>query len=136
MNYLTNQSTNYLADQSTNYLADQSMNSSTGSENFEESIFGYTFEIIADIFLGLVLGIGINVFVDHIGELLHLSFLVKIIIQLMFIIVILYFLKIDSNQLYSSWKGHTSYGIIFTSVFIASQRNLIKLFDEVYKSLE
>nr|URM62011.1 hypothetical protein [Mimivirus sp.] len=136
MNYLTNQSTNYLSDQSTNYLADQTMNSSTGSENFEESILGYTFEVIADIFLGLVLGIGINVFVDYIGEFLHLSFLVKIIIQFIFIILILYFLKIDSKQLYSSWKGHTSYGIIFTSVFIASQRNLIKLFDEVYKSLE
>ncbi|AZL89105.1 hypothetical protein QKC54_gp0736 [Megavirus baoshan] len=127
---------NYPIDQSPNYPINQSTNYPIKPKTFEQSILGYTFEVISDIFLGIVLGIGINILVDYIGELLHLSFLVKIIIQFMFIVLILYFLKIDSSQLYSSWRGHTSYGIIFTSVFIATQRNLVKLFNEVYKSLE
>lgn len=101
-------------------------------DTFTEPFHEYAFEVISDIVLGVALGVIINMIVDYLGNLLGLPFSVKLLIQLTFIILILYFLKIDSNVLYSSWKGHTSYGIIFTSVFIAAQKNLIKFFQDVY----
>lgn len=98
----------------------------------DESFLHYAFEIIADIALGVFLGVLVNMFTNFIAEIFKLPRLAKIAVQLALIICVLYVMKIDSKYLYKSWKGQTSYGIIFTAVFLAVQRNLITFFQDIY----
>jgi len=93
----------------------------------------YSFEILADIFLGIALGIIVNFISSCIAKLLDLSIYAAFVIQLILIIIVLYVLKIDSKYLYGSWKGQTNYGIIFTAIFLAVQRNLIRFFELLYQ---
>lgn len=103
------------------------------SKNIFTSYPSYAFEILADIFLGTILGFTVNTITDIISEKLHLSKYMKLILQLFFITVVLYVMKVDSRYLYASWKGETNYGIIFTAIFIGSQRNVIKFMENIYK---
>lgn len=101
-------------------------------DNIEESFFEYSYEFIADITLGATLGIIINKIADLVGNYLNLPFYAIIIFQLFLICLILYIMKVDSKYLYKSWKGQTNYGIIFMSVFLAVQRNMVKFFEDIY----
>ena len=92
----------------------------------------YAFEVSADIVLGLVLGVTVNIVTNKIGEIFKLKNSGKLIIQIFLNICILYTLKVDSKYLYDTWKGQTNYGVVFTAVFLASQRNLINLFTDIY----
>lgn len=92
----------------------------------------YAFEIIADIILGIVLGVLVNMIVDYVSDYFKLPMFIKLLLQLFLIIVVLYILKIDSKYLYDSWKGSTNYGIVFTAVFLAVQKNMVKLFTNLY----
>lgn len=92
----------------------------------------YAFEITADVVLGLVLGVSVNIVSNKIAVILKLRNFLKIVVQIFLNIFILYVLKIDSKYLYDTWKGETNYGIVFTSVFLASQRNLVHLFTDIY----
>ena len=95
--------------------------------------FGYyAFEIISDIVLGVILGVLLNAFVDYLGQILNMPFYAIIILQVFLIIVVLYYLKVDSIHLYAAWRGQAGYGIIFTSVFLAVQKNIIIFFEKIY----
>jgi len=102
---------------------------------FKDTVTGfpkYALEIIADIFLGIVLGLSVNFFVDYLGKKFGLKFYAKLIIQIILIILVLYVMKVDSKYLYESWKGETSYGIIFTSIFLAVQKNLMHFLEYIF----
>lgn len=99
---------------------------------FDKNFLDYSFDIAADIVLGLVLGTIVNVSADFVGKLLKLPSFGVLIIQFIFICVVLYTLKIDSKHLYQTWEGKTNYGIIFTAVFLASQKNIISFFENIY----
>ena len=99
---------------------------------FNESFFVYSFEVVADVILAVFLGIIVNMIADYIGKFFNLPFCAILIVQLILISLVLYIMKIDSKYLYSSWKGQTNYGIIFTSVFLAVQKNMIKFFENMY----
>jgi uncharacterized membrane protein YvlD (DUF360 family) len=103
-----------------------------GQDDFAETFPAYAFEVVSDIILGIVLGISVNMFVNYVGKILHLPVQIKLLFQLFIIIAVLYIMKIDSKYLYSSWKGQTSYGIIFTTVFFAVQKNMVQLFEVLY----
>lgn len=92
----------------------------------------YSIELTVDILLGVVLGIIINKLADFIGQKLQLDFYSKMFIQLILIIIVLYFMKIESKYLYKSWYGDQSYGIVFTSIFLSSQRNIARFIEKVY----
>lgn len=106
------------------------------SDEMHETFVQYAFEIIADIVLGICLGLVVNVCADYIGNIFNLPLSAKITVQLFLIVVVLYLMKIDSRYLYASWKGHTGYGIIFMTVFMAVQNNMIKLFDRLEKYVD
>lgn len=100
------------------------------NEELDESFGLYAFEIIADIILGIALGLTVNKVSNRLSNFLNLNVYLKYGFQLLLNIGVLYILKVDSKYLYTSWKGKTSYGIIFTAMFIASQKNLTKLLEK------
>jgi hypothetical protein len=101
-------------------------------EDFKESFPMYSLEVITDLILGAVLGVIVNTMADYIGNLFKLPFWGVLVVQLFLISVFLYVMKIDSKYLYNSWKGQTSYGIVFTSVFLAVQKNMLRFFENIY----
>ncbi len=105
-------------------------------EDLNENFFQYTFEIAADIILGIVLGTIVNTCANYIGRVFGLNRICILIVQFFFICIVLYFMKIDSRYLYHTWRGQTNYGIVFTAVFLASQKNMIKLFEDIYNEEE
>ncbi len=112
-----------------------SQNQKDSSEQ-TESIFDYAFEVIADIFLGVVLGVSVNAITDFVARELGLPTYAKLALQFTLIIIVLYILKIDSKYLYSSWKGQTNYGIVFTAVFFAVQKNMLKFLKQYISKLK
>ena len=99
---------------------------------FKESFPHYAMEVLIDIFLGIFLGVLINTIVNYVGKKLGLSKIIKFIIQLCLIIIVLYFLKIDSVHYMKSWRGQTSYGIVFVAVFLAVQANVIHFLEDIW----
>ena len=102
------------------------------AEPLNETFFMYTFEVAADIVLGVVLGVSVNICADFIGKVFNLNRIGILLVQFMLICIVLYIMKIDSKYLYQSWKGQTSYGIIFTAVFLAVQKNMISFFADIF----
>ena len=98
----------------------------------KESFPTYALEVITDIGLGVFAGLTVNICADFIGSVFKLNRIGILIVQLFLITVVLYIIKVDSRYLYSTWKGETNYGIIFTAVFLAVQRNMVKFFEDVY----
>lgn len=105
---------------------------STHKDELNESFFAYALEIVADMALGMFLGVMVNIISDKIAWLFKLPRIAKLIVQIFLITVVLYIMKVDSKYLYSSWRGQTSYGIVFTAVFLASQKNIVQLFEDIY----
>ena len=101
-------------------------------DEFLEGFPQYTFEVLADIVLAILLGITVNKLTNHIAKYLGLNKYAKLVVQLVLIIIVLYIMKIDSKYLYASWKGETSYGIVFTTVFFAIQKNLTSFVEDIY----
>ncbi len=119
-------------DNKQNILTDHKLiDKNPSSENINESFFSYTMEITLDIILGLVLGLFVNMVADFIGKIFGMNLIGILIIQFILICLVLYILKVDSKYLYKAWKGQTSYGIVFTVVFFAVQKNIVKFFDYV-----
>lgn len=116
---------------STIQLSNIPSNKKMDPDGINESFFSYVFEISADIVLGLVLGLFVNIVADFIGKIFGINIIGILIIQFILICLVLYILKVDSKYLYKSWKGKTSYGIVFTVVFFAVQKNVVKFFDYV-----
>lgn len=114
-------------------LNSQNISTPIGDDKFVESYPAYAFEITADIVLAVLLGIGVNKLTNVIAKHFGLHIYAKLLLQLVFIITILYIMKIDSKYLYSSWKGQTNYGIIFTAIFLAVQKNVTKFLEDIYK---
>lgn len=92
----------------------------------------YALEVVTDIGLGIIAGLSVNICADFIGKIFGLKYIGVIIVQLFLITIVLYMIKIDTRYLYSTWRGETSYGIIFMAVFLAVQKNMIKLFENIY----
>lgn len=90
----------------------------------------FAIEVIIDTLLGIMLGILIDKLSDIIGE--HLSFSAKMIVQFILIITVLYVMKNNSKYLYESWVTKGDYGILFTAVFLTSQKNVIMFMNKVY----
>ena len=104
----------------------------TSDSDFIESFPRYAFEVVADIVLAVLLGVAVNQISNWIAKSFHLPKYGKLIIQIILIILVLYIMKIDSKYLYNSWKGQTNYGIIFTAVFLAVQKNVTSFMDNVF----
>lgn len=92
----------------------------------------YALEIITDILLGVIAGVTVNICANSVGRLLGLNRIGILIVQLFLITIVLYIIKIDSKYLYSTWKGETNYGIVFTAVFFAVQKNMMSFFEDIY----
>ena len=45
-------------------------------------------------------------------------------------------MKMDSSQLYRSWRGKLDYGIVFTTVFIAVQKNIAIFMVQILSSYQ
>lgn len=101
-------------------------------KKFNDSFVKYSLQASADIILAVVLGIGVNVVADFFISQFNLSLYAGIILQIFLIIVVLYFMKVISNKLYSSWNGHSQYGIMFMVFFFATQKNVINFFRNIY----
>ena len=99
---------------------------------FSEPYYEYALELVVDIVLGIVLGLGVNILANYIGRIFNLSKSGKLIVQLILISIVLYVLKVDSEYLHLSWQGNTSYGIVFVSIFFASQHNLYEFFMNIF----
>jgi len=106
------------------------------TSSFLESFPMYAFEVTADIVLAVLLGVAVNQFTNWVAHKLRIGKYSKLIIQLILIILILYIMKIDSKYLYQSWKGQTNYGIIFTAVFLAVQKNVTMFMEDVFVEKE
>jgi Na+/H+-dicarboxylate symporter len=103
------------------------------AKEINENFFQYTLEVMADIFLGIILGVAVNYCADYVGHVFGLKNRIGIlIIQIIFICIVLYIMKTRSKYLYQSWRGATSYSIIFTTVFLAVQKNMVDFFQYIY----
>lgn len=98
---------------------------------FRESFPHYTTEILSDIVLGCVLGIFVNTLANIIGRDVGADRNGVLAIQLALIIVVMYILKVDSRYLNRTWRGSTDYGVIFTVVFLSTQRNVALVFNDI-----
>lgn len=103
----------------------------TGSDEFMESFPLYAFEIVADMVLAILLGLSVNGVSNFVERNLGLPKYGKISVQMALIIIVLYIMKIDSKYLYPSWKGQTGYGIIFTAIFLAVQKNITSFVENI-----
>lgn len=91
----------------------------------------FTVSIIADLGLGIFLGICVNLLSDWIGNWLGLSGMAVIIIQVLLISITLYFVKKFYTNTHPSWQG-SKYGIVFIAVFLSVQRNMTHLFEKLF----
>jgi hypothetical protein len=96
-----------------------------------ESFPKYTFHMIYNGALSIILGVVINKTSDFFGEKLGLNFTQLIIIQIFLNICVLYLLKLKQKHIYHP-EGDTIYGIMFAALFIGSQRNLLAMIEKVY----
>ena len=92
----------------------------------------YALEILTDIALGVISGVAVNICADFIGRIMGLNRIGILLVQLFLITIVLYIIKTDSKYLYSTWKGETNYGIVFTAVFFAVQKNMMMFFEDIY----
>jgi hypothetical protein len=92
----------------------------------------YALEVATDTALSIALGIFVDKIANVGGSYLGLSRHTKLIIQFFLIIWVLYVLKKNSLLMYDSWQGDNSYGIVFMSLFLASQKNLTIFMLDVY----
>jgi hypothetical protein len=102
------------------------------TEKLNETFLDFSLEIVADVMMGIFLGIMVNWVATYLGRAFNLSFLATILVQFLLICMVLYLLKINADYLYKAWEDASGYGIIFTGVFLGVQRNLINFFENVY----
>lgn len=86
----------------------------------------YSLELFIDGATGLFLGLMVNYFSDWLQCTFGFDDLIKIILQIVLITLTLYIIKITIRKLFRSWRKETDYGIVFVSLFLASQRNIVK----------
>ena len=114
------------------------------SDEKEISFAFYAIDTIIDLSMGILLGYLVNTLADKIAATIRLGRYTRLIIQIMISIVLLYSIKHYSRQLFShspasisdlyrSWRGPNDYGIVFISMFLASQKNLIDFLEYIYK---
>lgn len=96
------------------------------------SFIRYTVDLTLDAALGVVLGLLVDKITDIIAFHLKLNYVSKIILQLLLIVIVFYYLKVESKYLYESSLGDTAYGIIFPALFLASQKNLFNFIDQLH----
>ena len=84
---------------------------------------------IIDIGSAIVLGGLVNITANIIAKKFDLTFAATIIIQFTAIVMVLYLLKHKSHKLGFFWRGENAYGLLFTAIFVASQKNLYKFFN-------
>jgi F0F1-type ATP synthase assembly protein I len=98
-----------------------------------QSFFSYATGILLDLVLGVLLGIFVNTVVDFFAKTFNMPFYVAIILQILFIICILYLMKVDSKYLYTTWRGgRDNYGILFTAAFLGVQSNIVKFLEDIW----
>lgn len=107
----------------------------TSPTKFKESFFEYSIEVITDIVFGIFLGVLVNLTSDYMQRWFNLSLYAKCVVQILFIIIVLYFMELISPYLYRS-REDTSYGIIFTLVFIAVQPNMSHMFGTIFYDIK
>lgn len=86
----------------------------------------YTVEVLSDIFLGLTCGVLVDLLVKSLAREFSLSPIVVSTIQVFAICIVLYLMMKGSEHLTPSWHGSRNYGIVFITVFFASQANLVQ----------
>ena len=98
----------------------------------KKSLPKFALEVTSDVILGISLGILVDKLANIIAKYLNAGKIAKLFIQLLLIIIVLYLMKIDEGNLYASWQTEQGYGILFMALFLASQRNLLLLIEDVY----
>jgi hypothetical protein len=91
------------------------------------SINNYIIGFGVDIALGIILGIMVDVSVTYITKHVGLGKVSKFLLQVMFNILVLFFIASNSDMLHAFWKG-PGFGIVFMVVFISCQRNIFEFF--------
>jgi predicted PurR-regulated permease PerM len=105
----------------------------TDSDGPGQSFISYGTGILLDIVLGILLGIFVNTVVDFFAKTFNMPFYAAIILQILFIICVLYLMKVDSKYLYATWRGgRDNYGILFTAAFLGVQSNIVKFLEEIW----
>jgi len=103
----------------------------TSPPKFNESFFEYTIEVITDISLGIFLGVLVNFASNYMRRCFNLSRYATYVVQILFIVIVLYLMELASPYLYQS-RENESYGIVFTLVFFAIQPNIAQMFGTVF----
>ena len=102
-----------------------------GQSSSVKEFVSYSAEVLVDVALGVISGILVDTLVRGLERSLHWPSVVLVIVQLFGICLVLYFLEEGSDRLTSSWRGANNYGIVFVTVFLASQSNVVRLVDWV-----
>lgn len=102
-----------------------------GTDEFTGFI-SYCMQIGADVVLGVILGLAVNYLSTIVAEVLEIGSMGMYAIQFAFICAVLWFMKVESNYLYSTWEGSAGYGVVFMAFFIGVQYNMYLLFGEIY----
>lgn len=95
---------------------------------FNTHALEYSINLIDDVFLGVVLGLFVNIVSNTIRKVLKLSIAGLFIIQTLMNIFVLYQLELHSDLLYRGWFNPGEYGIVFLTVFFATQTNVLRMF--------
>lgn len=104
--------------------------SNQSTKKIENNFPIFAVNIVADLGLGIFLGICVNLLADCISAWFGLSGMAVIIIQVLIISVTLYFVKKFYTNTHPSWQG-TKYGVVFIAVFLAVQQNMTHLFGKI-----
>jgi hypothetical protein len=89
-------------------------------------------EVTSDLILGISLGILVDKLADIVAKYFGLGNIARLFIQLFFIIVVLYMMKLNAMHMYASWHTEQGYGIVFIALFLASQKNLLLILANAY----
>lgn len=93
----------------------------------EDPFAKYIGIIIFDIILALILGVITNKFINYISIIMNFNFYIKVLLQILFVALIIYFMKEISVYLHHEPQDNYSYDVIFISVYIGSQQNFQEL---------
>lgn len=98
----------------------------------ELSLVEHGTEMIFDIFIGAMSGIVIEYIADVLRRKLGYSRYISMFIQILLMVFVLHEYKSLKIWQLRSWEGQYDYGILFTSMLLASQRNLSNTISDIH----
>lgn len=90
--------------------------------------------ILMEFAMGLIIGLSVEHIATWIGLSLNLSMTATVFLQLILISSVLHIIFHYRNNVTKLWSSKDTYGVIFISVFFASQKNIEIMINNIHSN--